>query len=93
MKIKIKLSHDHIDNGVKASCDKCPAALAIREQTKSLDVEVGDHRIAIKYTNGEWFNYRISKAVRDFIWKFDKGMPVRPINFYLSNPMRGNCFL
>ena len=87
--MKITLTQKHIDEGVLQNPAFCPAALAIKEATGEELVEVATAiRWGEDWTGDEsWkWKYRVStpSIVREFIHRFDSGLPVEPITFELE---------
>ena len=79
--MKIRVTRGHIDRGVRQSCWFCPVALAVREALGPgfTRVEVGSNRITV---NGE--SWRTTDRVSDFVWDFDRALPVEPFEFDLE---------
>lgn len=78
--MKIQVTQEDIDNGVRASCKFCPVASAIRRafnnkavvRTYNLDVSINDKLILLPL-----------EAV-DFILLFDAEVKVKPFEFELD---------
>lgn len=76
--MKIKVTKEHIDKGVKGSWDCCPIALAIKEQLNIESIEVNDELISTQERD-----YRTPLSCVNFMEKFDEGDPVTPFEFEL----------
>ena len=84
--MKIPLTQKHIDDGVKGSCGWCPAALAINDATGGNKVSVDPKRTCWgTKPNGHWKHcIDTPPAVREFLDRYDSGLPVEPFEFELE---------
>ena len=70
---EIEVTWKHIDNGVPASCTRCPIALAARDKFGEDHIYVGAKRIS--------FNHRellMNRESQQFILDFDGGQAIEP---------------
>lgn len=77
----IKVTEADIKNGITGRAT-CPVALAIQRKTKELAYVCWDG-IYLQPKGG--FSMRIAtpKEVKDFVYEFDAGKPVKPFSFKL----------
>lgn len=75
----INVSRKHIKTARKHSCQSCPVALAIAEQTHEVDVKV-----FLTYVKRGERRTKLSKIVQMFIRAFDDGRTVKPFVFRLG---------
>ena len=78
--IIVHVKEKHIENGARMDSCECPIALAIKEQyPKMTGVSVDINMVKL---NGEyWF---IDDEGGQFIWDYDMGSYVRPIDVTLT---------
>lgn len=80
--MKIKVTKQDIEDGIRSNSDACPVALAVRRAFKLQlhdDVCVTGHRIHIKntlYFGPRWLN--------NFVGTFDCGGKVKPVSFEIK---------
>lgn len=74
----IKVTKEHIHQGIRCSTRACPIALAVGEALQTLDVEVGMYAI---YALGK--KYYTGYKICFFIQDFDKNQHVEPFEFEL----------
>ena len=81
----VSVTEDHIKNGLRFMCGKCPVALAVSEHTgrKAL---VGSHTLDFADNDFMYFKPVLPRSVRRFIKRFDRGLSVKPFKFIL--PMK-----
>lgn len=81
MDVKIKVTSEHIARGITRSNVECPVALAIKDQNIFSVVSVGSSSVCCdtRYT-------RLPIQVCTFIFDFDNGYPVEPLEFTLCLP-------
>ena len=79
--MKIKVTQQHIDAGIKKKCLYCPVALAIKDVFPTEYVNVSDLYVRI----GDNV-YDLFPIVTRFILDFDYGYPVSPFEFELGAP-------
>ena len=85
MKLTVIVNQEHIIKGEKATCDKCPIALALNEQHPREIMWCVDPDSA---SNGSFENeerYLLPAKARDFMTRFDDGEEVKPFSFKLIN--------
>jgi len=82
-KIKVEVTQDHIDNGQKVNCEKCPVALALQEAFNNPDARSMSYGIEIP-EDGEVKFYGSVPEVETFMHKFDNDKEVEPFTFYIS---------
>lgn len=83
--MKIQVTQEHIDNGLRNSCFSCPIALAINECNGITGAQVLLHEIRIrKDCNLYDVNCKTTKQIRDFMMLFDNGRKVEPFEFELD---------
>lgn len=70
--MRIKVTQEHIDSGIRRSCESCPIALA----TGASHVSYFDIVLNSKM-------YETPVAARRFMGNFDLGRPVTPFEFEL----------
>lgn len=84
--IKVKVTQEHINEGVPGKPCKCPIALAIREQGNE-DVSVSPWNVAFFLPNGDKLYYRLPYEAQQFIKNFDSSVNriyAKPFEFELS---------
>lgn len=77
--MRIKITQDHIDKGLKRDCHSCPIAWAITEVRHQSYVQVGTNDVRIDAQV-----YQLPAKVSRFISNFDDGQPVKPFAFNLE---------
>lgn len=94
---KIRVTQEHIDNGIQGSCWNCPIALAFDEVTKRLGiftpfrvtVDAIDVLVWLPFDDyGHWISVPLSRRARKFVKKFDDNKPVEPITFLFDPEWR-----
>lgn len=81
----IEVTQKHIDEGERCHGSRCPLALAIADKVSAaFEVNVNYHGIRIVYLNKTPDTYNITKAIIEFLAKFDVKKPVKPTNFRLT---------
>lgn len=81
-KIKIQVTAQHIKNGNVCALGSCPIALAVMEQLESPKVSVAFNCRFIK--NEGTYAYKLSRAAKRFIMRFDNHKPVKPFSFIMT---------
>lgn len=98
--MRIRVTQDHIDRGVKCDCIACPVALAVRDAMPGFNVEVSldeiiVHKI-IQVVDTSDFSviydsienrFSVPHEVADFIRKFDEPIEqvgIHPFEFDLT---------
>ena len=76
--MKIKVTKEHIENGVREDCLLCPVATAVQEKIGKYMVTVRSDYI---YINGE--TYPLTPETGEFVHMFDNGYEVAPFEFEL----------
>ncbi len=87
--MKVFITQEHIDKGVKSNCTECPTALAILEQCEVDTIEVGSLWVEVR-RNCALCPYELDmpSSLKRFIEKFDDGKLVTPIEFEIDLPKR-----
>lgn len=80
--MKIYVKRKHIKEGRHCSFEKCPVALALKEQN-GLSWCVDEDGISLDYSNCKVI--KSPRSVKRFIRRFDFGDSVKPFNF-IFNP-------
>lgn len=75
--IKLKIEAKHIKHGRRCSMEKCPIALAGKEQYDETTY-VGNN--CIGFDHGK-FIVDLPQIAKDFIFKYDTQQPVEPFEF------------
>lgn len=79
--MKVTVTQDHIDNGVKHSTITCPIALATKDLLDSV-VSVGATEIHTwDSVTDDMDTYSMPAEAKRFIVEFDDGHPVLPFEF------------
>ncbi len=83
MIIKLSVTQQDIDEGEKASCTKCPVALALQRALGRQDdaAMVGMGMVNL-FIDGN--SHKVPDAVRDFVRSFDSGDKVEPFELTFS---------
>ena len=79
--MKIDVTQEDIDRGVKGACTQCPVALALARAFPDVYVDVATTQLLV----GDEF-IRAPSVVSIFIEDFDDGEPVQPFSFDLDLP-------
>lgn len=86
MRIKIDVTQEDIDSGLRGSCHDCPVARAILGVLAPLNVVlVGTTYISLEKPGCRWTG-RSTKKISKFIQQFDSGILVKPFSFSLNIP-------
>ena len=79
--MKIVVTQNDIEQGIRLKACACPVALAIKRRT-SRECEVAGRYMVFRYDlNTE---YDLPESVGKFVTAFDMGKPVKPFSFELS---------
>ena len=81
--MKIQVTQQHIDSGVRGSCTSDPIALALREAGFP-NVWVGVHYIDLEGRAGGDAGIRMPDEAYEFLKLFDNGLPCEPFEFDLE---------
>ena len=82
--MKITVTQQHIDAGLKGSCTKDPVALAVLE-LGFVRPWVGATRLSfLDRKSRKEHSYLIPWAVQEFMYAFDNSKPVLPFEFELE---------
>ena len=76
----ISITQDHIDQGIRASCNKCPLALAIKEIFPDKKILVGYNVVFVN----SYIGIELPEDLMEFIYSFDSGKLVEPREFQLD---------
>lgn len=81
MRIKVKVTEEHISNGTPKVAAYCPIALALKDQGYP-DCRVFEDEVNLNAWHGSvtW----LPAVACEFVRKFDREMPVKPIEFDLD---------
>jgi hypothetical protein len=85
--LTISVTQDHINNGKKKDCNKCPIALATMdlldyEERPFVSVRVDTNTLDVKEEEGQYYTtYYLPQIAKDFIRIFDNENHVEPIEF------------
>ena len=80
--MKIQVTQQDIDNGLKGLCTHCPVALAFKRVIQGGSVEVGDAAYIFPYNfDGPTVMITLPEFVHKFIRAFDSGNKVEPFEF------------
>jgi len=78
----IRVTADHIAQGVPRSSGGCPIACAIREQYQDSDpIDVGNEQIIRHDDQGRTWTAQLPGIATCFIFDFDSGAPLDPLEF------------
>ena len=80
MKIKVEVTQEDINNGVRQDGDNCPIACALKRLVKSPEVE-DDIEFDL---DGIRYVARIPDKASEFISKFDNAVNVLPFSFEIE---------
>lgn len=80
--MKVIVTQDHINNGMKNCTKLCPIALALREH--GVAPSVGASHAGLYIDNGFWYRGRLPDAAQLFVARFDEGDKVEPFEFDLE---------
>lgn len=81
--MKVKVTAQHIKDGVPGDADACPIALALNEQLPAEEDSFGWTVDAFTAENVHT-RVRLSKRAQKFVERFDNGVPVGPAIFVLK---------
>jgi hypothetical protein len=73
--MRISVTQDHIDNGMRGICDRCAIALAVKDSCGKYP-SVTEDFVLINQAR-----YYVSRRARKFIQNFDKGKKAVPSVF------------
>jgi hypothetical protein len=79
-KITVDVTYSHIESGICSDGNRCPIALAIREQ-HNLDVSVSHFAV-----EAYGFDVELPQEAADFVMEFDFDRSVKPFTFELEIP-------
>ena len=78
--MKIQVTREHIDKGIKGHACKCPVALALHAAGFK-DAMVWYTRICLEYTPPPYTPRNLTDSLVKFLRTFDKGQTVEPFEF------------
>ena len=78
--IEFRVEQEHIDEGVKGSCSKCPVALA-------LDVTHPDSKVATLQDRSGLFAFTVADNRETLMWEFDACTTSKVFHFDGSGKM------
>ncbi|WP_420431480.1 hypothetical protein [Candidatus Poriferisocius sp.] len=79
--MKIEVTQDHIDTGLRRNCHQCPVALAISDVFPGSRVNVGGVDVDIVQPDFTEIYFCLPEKVEYFIMHFDRGLTVKPFTF------------
>lgn len=87
--MKIHVTQEDIDLGVRQDCNQCPICLALRKHFKDVNgVWVDGTRIIVSYSEGKKESVEMvavpPRSVSRFVGRVDQGKKVKPFNFILK---------
>jgi hypothetical protein len=84
----ISVTAEHIAEGIREDCERCPVALAIADAFPDLTyVRVGPDNIGVQRGVGEFQTLlAVPPDAQNFIWDFDDGATPDPFTFDLNYP-------
>ena len=88
--MRIEVTQEHIDNGVRKDAGCCPVGLALKDAGVQ-DPDVQRSFARWEEVSGEWRRTKLPElpaAAQLFIERFDAGEPVRPFTFRLEETYR-----
>lgn len=78
--MKVQVTQEDIDAGIRKECMKCPVALAVKRMFPDHHVKVGITRIYLK-KDGITSSYRLPQKIAVKIARFDDGAAMVPMEF------------
>ena len=81
--MRVKVTQDHIDRGLRSHTRCCPLALALQSATGNIYICVGSSLVWDTNKPGEIYGH-ISTRAEHFVEDFDNGEPVVPFEFELE---------
>jgi len=84
--IKISVTQDDIDKGIKNNCEKCPIARALARSFPGYFNLASIYYLSVKAHQKDFYVFMMDtpKVCYDFIRDFDQGKPVTPFEFEIS---------
>jgi hypothetical protein len=80
--MRIEVTQEDIDNGLKGKCDSCAVALAAKRAFGNRIILVDGEQMDV-IDNGKWDVLDLPDSAVAFIEAFDTGKPVKPFSFEL----------
>lgn len=85
MKVKISVTQDHINLGVRHGAAVCPIARAVREQIDGASfVTVKSYVSLYSQHEDRSISYTLPNEARLFMERFDEGLSVQPFEFEME---------
>lgn len=81
--MKVTVTQDHINYGVRCSAKTCPIALAIMGMANVTFAVVAQGSVIVYYKDGVTKYYRTPSIADEFIRNFDGFLDVKPFEFEL----------
>ena len=83
--MKVKVTEEHIDEGVKGCPRNCPVALAFWD-AGAVDVRIGAGRADWRMSNDDLraVSAKLPERVQEFVGQFDHGEEVEPLEFEIE---------
>jgi len=83
-KIKIKVNSEHIFRGIRNSRECCPIALSLKDELKVKEARVNYRFLEAVGEGAQGFLFFTPDEIKDFIWRFDAGLEVVPVEFEIE---------
>jgi hypothetical protein len=83
MRIKINVTQEHIDKGIRGNTKYCPIARAVKQEGFT-DVDVDGETVDWADKCGNYFSVTLPPIAEQFVHDFDDKMEVKPISFTLT---------
>jgi len=83
----INVTAEHIENGVRENCERCPVALAIMDAFPGASgIYVESRVFSISRDGYRRDEIKLPREASEFIWDFDASKTVQPFSFELDYP-------
>lgn len=82
--LTVSVTAEHIKNGVAGSCMRCPIALSMNSERRTI-YRVHKDRVCF-YSNDKQNILTLPKEAAEFVNSFDELLPVSPFTFTLEIP-------
>lgn len=87
--ITVKVTQDHINEGIRNACSECPVALSVTEVLKGGLLAYVTNCVIIRGQCDDKLVskfYKFDDNTQRFIKDFDRGKPVKPMEFECNIP-------
>lgn len=93
LNVRIEVTQEDIDAGVKGSCSQCPIGRAFeRALGPGFGIQYGSQGVNLLHSDSVYKQATLATALprecRNFVMDFDAGLMVRPFNFSVAIPKR-----